>query len=221
MAIAAHPDDIESWCAGTLALAIDAGASVRLLLVTSGELGSHDLDVQPTMVGMQREVEALAAAQSLGIAEVAFLRHPDGDTENTRELRRSLVEWIRRWQPDVLFTHDPERPYPPYIAHRDHRNVGRAALDAAFVLARAPLAFAEQQLAPHTVREAWLFASDLADSFADISASFDRKITARLAHASQTPDPGALPAGWRERAARIGEPVSLACAESFKILRLA
>ncbi len=34
MAIAAHPDDIESWCAGTLARAIDTGASVRLLLVT-------------------------------------------------------------------------------------------------------------------------------------------------------------------------------------------
>ncbi|MCA1554044.1 MAG: PIG-L family deacetylase, partial [Chloroflexi bacterium] len=40
VAIAAHPDDIESWCAGTLALAADAGATVRLVLVTSGELGS-------------------------------------------------------------------------------------------------------------------------------------------------------------------------------------
>ncbi|TMC60170.1 MAG: PIG-L family deacetylase [Chloroflexi bacterium] len=220
MAIAAHPDDIESWCAGTLALAVDAGASARLLLVTSGELGSHDLDVKPTFVGMQREAEALAAAQRLGIAEVAFLRHPDGDTENTRELRRSLVEWIRRWQPDVLFTHDPEHAYPPYLAHRDHRCVGRAALDAAFPLARARLAFAEQQLEPHTVNAVWLFASDAADAFVDISASFERKLAARLAHASQTPDPSVLRASWRERAATIGAPVALTCAEAFRVLNV-
>jgi LmbE family N-acetylglucosaminyl deacetylase len=39
MAVAAHPDDIERRCAGTLAQAVDRGATVRLLLVTSGEAG--------------------------------------------------------------------------------------------------------------------------------------------------------------------------------------
>lgn len=42
LAIAAHPDDIESWCAGTLAQSIDAGSTVRLVLVTSGDKGSSD-----------------------------------------------------------------------------------------------------------------------------------------------------------------------------------
>lgn len=37
VAVAAHPDDIESWCAGTLVQAVDTGATVRLLLVTSGD----------------------------------------------------------------------------------------------------------------------------------------------------------------------------------------
>ncbi len=220
MAIAAHPDDIESWCAGTVALSADAGATVRLLLVTSGELGSHDFDVVPTMVGMQRESETLAAAKQLGIAEVAFLRHADSEVENTRELRRQLVEWIRRWQPNVVFTHDPEQPYPPYFNHRDHRGVGRAALDAVYPLARTPLAFAEQQLQPHTVREVWLFASDAADAYVDIGRSFERKLSARLAHVSQTSDANALPTSWRERAARIGKPAGLALAEAFKVLRL-
>jgi hypothetical protein len=54
----------------------------------------------------------------------------------------------------------------------------------------------------------------------DIAAGFERKVAARLAHASQTPDPAALPAGWRERAARIGAPAGLALAEAFTILRL-
>jgi len=54
----------------------------------------------------------------------------------------------------------------------------------------------------------------------DISASFERKLAARLAHASQTPDPNVLPASWRERAATIGAPVALTCAEAFRVLNL-
>ena len=112
LAIVAHPDDIESWCAGTLALAVEAGSIVRLLLITSGEHGSDNPADTPESVAMRREEEARAAAHLLGITEVMFLRYPDGDVEPTRELRRDLVEWIRRWQPDVVFTHDPEHPFP-------------------------------------------------------------------------------------------------------------
>src|SRR5215217_6569166 len=81
MAIAAHPDDIESWCAGTLIRAIDAGATVRLLLVTSGDKGSSDPQAMPAEVAAMREREAIVAGDRLGLAEVAFLRHPDGDVE--------------------------------------------------------------------------------------------------------------------------------------------
>ena len=223
MAIAAHPDDIESWCAGTLARAIDAGATARLLLVTSGEHGTHDPEAAPAVVAARREAEAGAAAAVLGIDEVAFLRYPDGDVEPTRELRRDLVAWIRRWRPQVLFTHDPEHPWPPYLTHRDHRITGRAVLDAVYPLARDPLAFAEQVtagLAPHMVRAVWLFASSTADAYVDIAPTFERKIAARLAHASQTPDPAALPLSWRGRAAAIGAPVGLALAEAFIVLQL-
>jgi LmbE family N-acetylglucosaminyl deacetylase len=223
MAIAAHPDDIESWCAGTLARAIGSGAVARLLLVTSGELGSNAPNATPEHVAAQREAEARQAADALGLAEVAFLRYPDGSVENTQALRGELVAWIRRWQPQVLFTHDPEYPLPPYLAHRDHRIVGRAALDAVYPLARDRLAFAEQVqdgLTPHAVHEVWLFASSLADAYVDITGGFARKLAARLAHKSQTVEPEALVASWRKRAQQIGEPVGLALAEAFTILRL-
>jgi LmbE family N-acetylglucosaminyl deacetylase len=141
MVIAAHPDDMESWCAGTLARAIDGGATVRQLLVTSGEHGTSDPADVPELVATRCEAETQAAAQRLGLAEVAFLRYPDGDVEATRSLRGDLVMWIRRWQPHALFTHDPEHPWPPYLSHRDHRSVGRATLDAIYPLARDPLAF--------------------------------------------------------------------------------
>jgi len=223
MAIAAHPDDIESWCAGTLARAIDKGATARLLLVTSGAKGSANPADQPAAVAARREAEAQVAARELGLAGVVFLRYPDGEVEQTHALRGKLVEWIRRWRPDIVFTHDPEHPDPPYISHRDHRTVGRAALDAIYPAARDPLSFPEHVragLPPHTVGQVWLFASTQAGSFVDISAGFDRKVAARLAHASQTPDPDALRAGWRHRARTIGAPADLPMAEAFTILRL-
>jgi LmbE family N-acetylglucosaminyl deacetylase len=122
----------------------------------------------------------------------------------------------------VLFTHDPEHPWPPYLTHRDHRVVGRAALDAVYPLARDRLAFPEHErlgLAPHAVRAVWLFASAVADTHVDIGAGFERKIAARLAHESQTADPAGLARGWRARAASIGAPVGVGLAESFTVLR--
>lgn len=223
LAIAAHPDDIESWCAGTLACAIDVGSEVRLLLVTSGDKGSGDPTASPRDVAAQREAETRAAAATLGITGVHFLRYPDGDVEDTRPLRRDLVTWIRRWRPELVFTHDPEHPLPPYVSHRDHRVVGRAVLDAVYPLARDPLNFPElreQGLAPHAVREVWLFASGMAEVYVGISAGFARKIAARLAHASQTPDPVALPTTWRSRAAEIGMVAQVELAEGFTVLRL-
>jgi LmbE family N-acetylglucosaminyl deacetylase len=154
LTVAAHPDDIERWCAGTLAHAIDRGATVRLLLVTSGEAGSSDPHATRERVSAQREREAESAAHLLGITEVVFLREPDGAVENTVPLRRKSVRWIRCWRPSVLFTFDPEYPDPPHLSHRDHRMVGRAALDAVYPLARDRLAFPELEtggLLPHVV----------------------------------------------------------------------
>lgn len=223
MAVAAHPDDIEFWCAGTLARAIDGGATVRLLLVTSGDKGSGDPLADPRIVALRREDEARDAATALGIAEVAFLRHTDGEVENSLALRRDLVYWIRQWRPDALFTFDPDHALPLYISHRDHRAVGRATLDAVFPLARDPLAFPEQVrdgLAPHKVGALWLFASAVADQYVDIESVFARKVAARLLHRSQTADPTALPQHWRERSGTIGARVGLALAEAFTVVRI-
>lgn len=223
MAVAAHPDDIESWCAGTLARAIDAGAAVRLLLLTSGDKGTADPALTAPQVAALREQEAQAAAQALGLVEVAFLRYPDGDLEDTRTLRGEVVSWIRRWQPAVLFTHDPEHPDPPYLGHRDHRIAGRVTLDSAYPLARDRLSFPEHAaagLAPHRVAAVWLFASTAPTAYVDITAGWDRKLAARLLHGSQTPDPAALRVSWRQRAAAIGAPAGLALAEAFAVLPL-
>ena len=221
LAIAAHPDDIESWCGGTLALAAGRGATVRLLLATSGDKGSSDPLARPGDVARGREAETREAARRLGLAAVEFLRHPDGELEDTRAFRGELVAWLRRWRPEAVFTFDPERPVPPYLAHRDHRVVGRATLDAVYPAARDPLSFPEHRLlglSPHNVRSVWLFASDTADRYVDISTSIDQKIDARLAHVSQTVDPDALRDGWRSRFAAVGAEAGLPFAEAFTCL---
>lgn len=184
--IAAHPDDMESWCSGTIAQAIRAGWQAKLLLVTSGDAGSIDPTATRPSVAAVREKEARRAGELLGLSDVEFLRIPDGEVEDTHALRAMLVCWIRRWQPHAVFTHDPEHPYPPYLSHRDHRITGRATLDA-IQLARDRLAFTEHETAglqTHAVREVWLFSSIAANSVVNITETINLKIDARLAHHS-------------------------------------
>ncbi len=191
---------------------------MRLLLLTSGDNGSNDPAATPETVAAVREQEALRSAELLGIDIVEFLRLPDGEVEDTHELRCELVWWIRHWRPDVVFTHDPEHAYPPYLSHRDHRVTGRAALDAVYPFARDRLACIQHRasgLQPQRVSHVWLFASAVADSFVDISETMELKIEARLAHESQTGDAELLREAWRRRAHEIGEPVGVAYAEAF------
>lgn len=91
MAVAAHPDDIDIWCGGALARAIDAGATVRLLLVTFGDNGAADPGATSEQVAARREQEAKEAAARLGIEEVAFPRYPDGGGKIRK--RRGAIWW--------------------------------------------------------------------------------------------------------------------------------
>ncbi len=222
LVIVAHPDDAESWCAGTIAALVDGGAQVTYVVCTSGEKGTPDLSAQPEAIARQREAEQRGACRRLGVAEVVFLRYPDGGLEDTPDFRGELVRQIRRFRPALCLTHDPVYPWPLYTVHRDHRIVGRVAMDALYPFARDPQHYPEQVreegLQPHITPEAWLFATSQPDHYVDISATFARKIEARLAHASQTGDAQALEDSFRRRAAETGQSSGLALAESFKRL---
>ncbi len=223
LVVVAHPDDCESWCAGTMAGLLAAGAQGSLLVCTSGDKGTDDPADTPAVVAARREAEQLAALIALGgdPARVTFARLPDGELEPTLDLRRVITRAIHAARPDVVITHDAA---PPYRLHPDHRAVGRATLDAAFASARDRLMFPELAgagLAPHVTGAAWLFATESPNLWIDIAVSLDRKIAARLAHASQGADAATLPANWRQRAAQAGEVVGLAAAEAYHRVALA
>jgi len=224
LVIAAHPDDIESWCAGAVAALVRQQWRAVYVLCTSGEKGTSDPGETPETVAARREAEQRAAARLVGAQEPVFLRQPDGWLEDDAHLRGLLVRELRRSRPSLLITHDPVHPWPPYTAHRDHRIAGRVALDAAYPYARDPLHYPEQLrdegLAPHVTPAVWLFSSDQPDFYVDIAATLDAKIAARLAHASQTSDPAELAASWRHRAEETGRQGGLALAEAFKRLTL-
>lgn len=223
LTICAHPDDMESWCGGTLALLAERGCDVRLVVCTAGEKGSVDRNQGAAEVGQTRMTEQKIAIARLGIRGVRFLGGRDGEMEDVPAFRSKIVKLLREFRPTIVFTHDPEHPYPPYIAHRDHRVVGRVALDAVYPAARDHLYFPEQiveGLEPHAVSQVWLFSGTAASTAVDISETLERKIVARLDHRSQTGDPESLRVSWRERAAAIGRPFGLHAAETFTVVVL-
>lgn len=218
LVLVAHPDDIESWCAGTVARLTAAGAYVAFVVCTSGEKGTADRTVRPAALAMRREAEQREAARRLGVHTVVFLRHPDGELQETLALRGELARQIRLHRPDLVITHDP---LPAYRLHPDHRMVGRVTLDAIYPTARDHLFYPEhlsEGLEPHAAREAWLFATDQPDRYVDIAATFERKIAARLAHTSQHSDAIRLRESFQRRAAEIGRDAGLMLAEAFKAI---
>ncbi len=216
MVIAAHPDDPEFGCAGTVVKWAQAGKQITYVLLTSGDKGSHDPDLRPGRLAARRESEQRAAAAELGVSGVIFLRHPDGVLENTLELRRELAAVIREHKPHILVTIDPWRHYQ---LHPDHRAAGQAALDALYA-AREWYIFPEQLVEgvePWRVREAYLFWTDNPDYWEDIACCMEARIAALLRHASQVgAEPEKLAERIRQRAGEAGEKPGFTFAEAFK-----
>ena len=223
LVVVAHPDDVESLCGGTIALLREAGVSVAYLLLTSGDKGSPDPQIDPRALAATREAEQLAAAQLFGIDDVVFLRRPDGEVADDPPTRAAVAAQIRRVRPDLLITFDP---WHHYTFHNDHRQCGTVALAAARTLARqaGPAAGLDgatllPDAPPHSVLDAWLFNTDRPDLVFDIAPVLERKVAARVAHACQTADPAATARNVHQRAATVGAPHGLAFAEAFHAVR--
>ncbi len=219
MVIAPHPDDAEIGCGGTIAKWLAEGWEVVYVICTNGDKGSRDLTMTSERLAAIREQEQLEAAKTLGVSKVVMLGHPDGSLEDTPAFRGELVRLIRTHRPDIVLTCDPYRRNP-YL-HRDHRITGTVALDAIFPYSRDHLSYPEhlaEGLLPHRVREIYLWGSDSADTFVDITETFDLKMATLRCHASQIgQNPGSdFGERWRERAAQIGESQGLRLAEGFR-----
>ena len=146
LAVAAHPDDVEFGCGGTLAKWAAAGCSINHVICTDGSKGTWDVDADLTQLVATRQEEQRQAARILGGSDdVVFLGWHDGELEDGLTQRRQLAHWIRRLRPDVVLGHDPWRRYR---LHPDHRHAGFLVTDGT-VAARDPHFFPEHGLPPH------------------------------------------------------------------------
>lgn len=217
MVVTPHPDDAEYGVAGTVPRWISEGREVVYVVCTNGDKGTSDLNTKPDELVKIREQEQIAAARSLGVKEVIFLRYPDQGLEDTPEFRKDLVRLIRTYRPETVVTTDP---YRRYVWHRDHRITGQVTLDAVFPYARDHLSYLdlmEQGLSPHKVREVLLWASEDVNYRSDITNTFHLKLAALRCHKSQVGHipPQELEQRLRQRHMEMAEGVDFQLAEAF------
>lgn len=194
LGVVAHPDDLEFGAAGTMAKYVQQGAVVYYYVLTNGNKGSSDPDASPDFLRDMRRDEQRAAAKILGVKDVFFGDYEDGTLECNQAVKRDIVRKIRELKPQVVVTFDPTVVYSAnlgIINHTDHRAAGQATLDAVYPLARDHMTFPElaaEGIEAHKVTTVLMINFDENNYCEDISATFETKMQALAAHASQVPD---------------------------------
>ncbi len=182
LAIAAHRDDVELTCAGTLLKAADQGYRTAILDLTAGEAGTQGS-------AALRAEEARRAAEVLGVTERQNAGLPDAGLENTRESRVVVVEAIRHFAPRVVIL-----PYP-VGRHPDHRVASELGRDACYLAGLEKHEAAGTPHRPFKILYALAYREDpVTPTFVvDITDQFERKMQAIRCYASQFD--GAVSAG--------------------------
>lgn len=123
LAVAAHPDDIEILCAGTLARYAAQEHQIVLAIITSGNMG--DLRIPPEQLAALRRAEAEKSAALLD-ARLLWGGVTDELVFPNEAQRRLMIDLLRDADPDVILTHSPNDYHP------DHRYVSQLVFDSYF-----------------------------------------------------------------------------------------
>ena len=172
LAIAAHRDDVEQTCGGTLLRMAARGLRTAILDLTRGEAGSRG-------TAEDRAREAEEAGRILGVGWRQALDMPDGGIENTYENRLKIVRLLRLLRPRVVIL--------PYwqARHPDHAIVAPLGYEACFL---AGLAKIETDAGPHRpfkIIYASLYADVRPSFIVDISPFIEQRHNSLMAYRSQ------------------------------------
>ena len=167
LAVAAHPDDVELLCGGTLLKAAKAGRKTAIVDLTAGEMGSRG-DAK------SRAREAEKAAAILKVSSRECLGMPDAGLVNTPAAREQVVRAIRKHTPRVVIA--------PALhgRHPDHRIAAELVRDACFLGGLAKVAPDVPKHRPLKVIHAITFRQDFEKPtfVVDISDEFEQKLEA-------------------------------------------
>jgi bacillithiol biosynthesis deacetylase BshB1 len=172
LAIAAHPDDIEQTCGGTLIRMAERGYRTGALDLTAGDMGTRGTPDE-------RLAEAEVAARHLRLGWRGNLRFPDARLENTLSARMTLAVKIRELRPRVVIL--------PYWEgrHPDHYRASELGYEACFLAGLKKLDEYSEPHRPYKVIYASLYANVTPSFVVDISAQFEARMTALLSYRSQ------------------------------------
>ena len=224
LVVAAHPDDIEFGCAGTVAKWTAHGADVTFCIVTDGSTGTQDRALMGSALADVRRKETEEAARVLGVDNVIWLEHRDGYVEYTLDLRKDIARQFRSHRPHRYVVMDPAPTIEDrFVNHPDHRAVGQASLDVVLTAGTTPGHFPElldEGFEPwRGLRELWIMGPGEKPVVVDISDYIDVKIEALMRHASQVgADAERVGEFVRRFTAEAGKPHGYAYAESFQVI---
>ncbi|HEV2688929.1 MAG TPA: bacillithiol biosynthesis deacetylase BshB1 [Bryobacteraceae bacterium] len=172
LAIAAHPDDVEQTCGGTLIRMSEMGYRTGVLDLTAGDMGSRGT---PEI----RLKESDTAACKMQLAWRGNMRWPDARLENTMSVRMSLAMEIRNLRPRVVIL--------PYweARHPDHYRASEIGFEACFLAGLKKLDEESEPHRPGKILYSSLYANVPPSFVVDISAQFERRMAALLAYDSQ------------------------------------
>ena len=172
LAIAAHRDDVEQTCGGTLLKMRSLGLETGILDLTQGEAGTRGS-------AAERAAEARAAARILKVRWRQALDLPDGRVENTWENRLKIVGVLRELRPRVVIL--------PYWQgrHPDHYNSATLGYEACFISGLARLETGTQPYRPYKVLYASLYADVRPTFIVDITPFIEERYQSLMAYRSQ------------------------------------
>jgi len=172
LAIAAHPDDVEQTCGGTLIKMAEKGYRTGVLDLTAGDMGTRGTPEQ-------RLEEAAEAAKILLVSDRENLRFPDARLENTISARMTLAVKIREMRPRVVVL--------PYWEgrHPDHYRAAELGYEACFLAGLKKLDEYSEPHRPYKILYSSIYANVTPSFVVDISAQFERRMAALLSYRSQ------------------------------------
>ena len=182
LVLAAHPDDAEISCAGTIARHVAMGHKVGIVDFTKGELGTRGtVEI--------RAAEAAAAAKILGVSVRENLGLRDGFFENDATHQLAVIRTIRKYQPSIVLAN------AVYDRHIDHGRGASLAYDACFLSGLVRIETLDEngkKQAPWRPGVVYHYIQSLyiePDFIVDVSDYWDIKIEALKAFKSQFYDP--------------------------------
>jgi len=173
LAIAAHPDDVELTCGGTLLVATDQGYKTGILDLTAGEMGTRGTPET-------RLKESAKAGRILRVAHRENLRLPDAHLEVTTEYKLAIAGRIRALRPNTVIL--------PYWdgRHPDHYTAARLGYEGCFLAGLKQLPIEGEAFRPFKILYSTVYYREVRPTFVvDISRHFKRRYQAILAYHSQ------------------------------------